>query len=91
MFPWLGMSYSQVTRIELDAVVHSLEQTPMQPKKHIGIDATSFQRRHKYVDLVKDLHGWMLHVVFGSTVKALASFFQVLSEPVKSVLDHLDM
>jgi transposase len=50
----LRMSWDEVDGIRARAVARGLARRESQPLKHIGIDETSFQKRHEYVTVVYD-------------------------------------
>ena len=46
----------------------------MQAPQRIGVDETSFQKRHEYVTVVNDLDGHVLHVADGRGKESLEEF-----------------
>ncbi len=53
----LRMTWDQVAGIQKRAVRRGLARRKKEPVAHLGIDETSFQRRHEYVTVVSDLDG----------------------------------
>jgi transposase len=50
----LGLSWDEVAGIQERAVKRGLARRKKQPLEHIGIDETSFQKRHEYVTVILD-------------------------------------
>ena len=44
--------------------------------RRIGVDETSFQKRHEYVTVINDLDGHVVHVADGRSKETLEQFFQ---------------
>ena len=53
----LGLSWDEVARIQRRAVARGLGRRATEPVPVLGIDETSFQKRHEYVTVVNDLTG----------------------------------
>ncbi len=71
----MGLSWDEVDGIMQRAVQRGLERREVQAPQRIGVDETSFQKRHEYVTVVNDLDGHVLHVADGRGKKALAEFY----------------
>ncbi len=81
----MGLTWDQVDGIMQRAVRRGLERREFDPPEHIGIDETSFQKRHEYVTVVTDFDtGDVIHVADGRKADSLQGFFDEL-EPA----DHL--
>lgn len=50
----LGLSWDEVAGIQQRAVKRGLARRKKQPLEHIGVDETSFQKRHEYVTVILD-------------------------------------
>ena len=61
----MSISAAQVARIMKDAVARGLSRRRQKPLSEIGVDETSFARRHDYVTIVNDLDGRVVHVADG--------------------------
>ena len=53
----LGVSWDEAAHIQSRAVARGLERRSREPVRVLGIDETSFQKRHEYVTVVNDLEG----------------------------------
>lgn len=73
----LSLSWDQVAGVMERAVARGLKRRAQQAPRSIGVDETSFQKRHNYVTVVSDLeHGRVLHVAKGRTQAALDKFYE---------------
>jgi len=52
----LGLGWDEVAGIQERAVERGLARRKKQPLEHIGVDETSFQKRHEYVTVILDRH-----------------------------------
>jgi transposase len=76
-----GLSWDQVYGIQQRAVVRGLARRARINPTRIGVDETSFQKRHEYVTIVCDLEGGkVLHVADGRSKSSLDSFFEGLDQ-----------
>ena len=79
-----GLGGSQVSRLMERAVARGLARRERRHPKRIGIDETSFQKRHEYVTLVTDhdpargRRGTVLHVADDKGSNAIEGFFKGL-------------
>jgi transposase len=81
----MHLSWSQVDGIMQRAVRRGLDRRDLVPPERVGIDETSFQKRHEYVTVVSDLDtGSVIHVADDRKAESLQGFFDLL-EPA----DHL--
>lgn len=53
----LGLSWDEAAHIQRRAVLRGLARRTEEPVRVIGVDETSFQKRHEYVTVVNDLEG----------------------------------
>jgi transposase len=74
----LGLSWDQVAGIQERAVQRGLARRPRQEPRGIGIDETSFQKRHEYVTTVNDLAGRVLYVADDRRRESLDAYFSEL-------------
>ena len=76
----LGMSWDQVDGIMERAVRRGLAQRKELRPERIGVDETSFQKRHEYVTSVVDLdEGTVLYVADDRKTTSLDGFYEQLS------------
>ncbi len=77
----LRMSWSEVDTIMEQAVRRGLGRRAAVTAKRIGIDETSFQKRHEYVTVVNDQEsGAVLYVADDRGESSLHGFYESLSE-----------
>ena len=79
----LDLSWDQVDGVMQRAVKRGLERRgPAPASRCLGVDETSFQKRHEYVTVVADLEGEprVHHVADGRCKEALSSYYESLSE-----------
>ena len=74
----LGLSWDEVAGIQKRAVDRGLNRRRLSPPREIGVDETSFQKRHEYVTVVNDQAGRVLYVADGRDTAALDGFFEAL-------------
>lgn len=74
----LGLSWDEVAGIQKRAVDRGLNRRRLAPPREIGVDETSFQKRHEYVTVVNDQAGRVLYVADGRDTAALDGFFEAL-------------
>ena len=72
----MGLSWDEVDGIMQRAVQRGLERREVQAPQRIGVDETSFQKRHEYVTVVNDLDGHVLHVADGRGKESLEEFYK---------------
>ena len=73
-----GLSWGQVANIQRRAVRRGLARRELLAPRRMGVDETSFQKRHEYVTVVNDLEGRVLYVADGRSQTALDGFFEDL-------------
>ena len=72
----LGLTWDQVDGVMQRAVRRGLERRTLAPARRIGVDETSFQKRHEYVTLVADSErGVVQHVADGRGKDALSAYY----------------
>ena len=57
------------------AMQRGLQRRDVQVPQRIGVDETSFQKRHEYVTVINDLDGHMLHMADGRGKGSLEEFY----------------
>ena len=73
----LHLSWDEVDGIQARAVARGLARRQFEPPKRIGVDETSFQKRHEYVTVVCDLdRGIVLHVADDHYRGSLDEFYE---------------
>lgn len=77
----LGLTWSEVDGIMERAVKRGLSRRPNKAPARLGVDETSFAKRHEYVTVVTDLDaGEVLYVGDDRTSETLAAYYRSLSE-----------
>jgi transposase len=77
----LGLSWDLAAGIQERAVRRGLARRKSESVENLGIDETSFQRRHEYVTVVNDLdHGRVLYVADDRKQISLDGYWKTLSE-----------
>lgn len=77
----LGLSWDQVAGIQTRAVHRGLARRSAATPRVIGVDETSFQRRHEYVTVINDLEeARVIHVADDRKQETLAAFYEGLGE-----------
>jgi len=88
----LRLSWDQVAGIQDRAVQRGLARRDGEPPKRIGVDETSFQKRHEYVTTVNDLEaGVVLFVGDDRKQATLDGFFEDLGEAGCAGLEAIAM
>lgn len=88
----LRLSWDQVAGIQDRAVRRGLARRELQAPKFVGVDETSFQKRHEYVTSVVDLEaGVVLHVADGRSQGALDGFYQALGSEGCAAIEAVAM
>jgi len=71
------LSWDQIDGIQQRAVARGLARRELAPVEHLGVDETSFQRRHEYVTVVVDSdRGTVVHVADSRKREAFAEFLE---------------
>jgi transposase len=76
----MGVSWDELDGIQQRAVRRGLARRRRERITHLGIDETSFQKRHQYVTVVTDVRrSRVLEVAYGRDEDALLGFYEGLS------------
>ena len=88
----LDLTWDQVDGVLQRAVRRGLARRELAPARRLGVDETSFQKRHEYVTLVGDLdRGVVHHVADGRGKDALRAYFEGLSERARARIESVAM
>lgn len=88
----LRLSWDEVDGIMGRAVARGLLRRKRVTVRKIGVDETSFQRRHEYVTIVTDLDGSrVLHVADGRKRESLDAFFRSLDPDQIAAIEAVAM
>jgi transposase len=88
----LGLSWNAIDRIMQRAVQRGLERRAEVQPVHIGVDETSFRKRHDYVTVVSDQTGQtVLHVADDQGQDNRVGFYETLSEEQKAGIESVPM
>lgn len=88
----LGISWDELDGIMQRAVKRGLARRGRRPSTRIGIDETSFQKRHEYVTVVSDLDAkTVVNVAFDRNEDSLKAFYEGLSPAELSAIDVVAM
>ena len=88
----MGLSWNAIDGIMSRAVSRGLKRRETEQPKHIGVDETSFRKRHDYVTVVSDQErGHVLHVALGRNKKDLTDYYDALSKEQKTGIDSVSM
>lgn len=83
----LGLSWDEVDGIQRRAVQRGLARRAVEAPALVGVDETSFQKRHKYVTVVSDLaRARVLHVAEGRSSESLMSFYNSLTQAQRAAI-----
>lgn len=88
----MRMSWDEVDGVMARAVERGLARRKRVRVRRLGVDETSFQRRHEYVTIVVDLDGGrVLHVADDRKRESLASFFRALTPSQLDAIETVAM
>jgi transposase len=88
----LGLTWDEVDGIMARAVERGLERRGACEPRRIGLDETSFQKRHEYVTVVTDLDGRrVLSVLDGRTRDLVDAHFSALPERQRESVEVVAM
>lgn len=88
----LRVSWDELDGIQQRAVRRGLARRAAEPIVRVGVDETSFQRRHEYVTVVSDLaRGRVVHVADGRGQEALEGFYRGLTAPQRLAIEAVAM
>ncbi len=83
-----GLSWNQLARIQERAVERGLARREQQPVSILGVDETSFRKRHRYMTIVTDLdRDRVLHVADERTEDSLTGFYEGLGDELLAQID----
>jgi transposase len=86
----LGLSWNAIDRIMQRAVDRGLERRTIMQPEHIGVDETSFRKRHDYVTVVSD-GSKVLYVCDDRNQTGLAGYYEGLSEEQIAAIKSVSM
>lgn len=76
----MHLTWDEIDGVKQRAVKRGLERRELEDIRRVGVDETSFQKRHEYVTVVSDLEcGRVLFVADHRTHESLDGFWQILS------------
>lgn len=88
----LKLSWNAIDGIMQRAVKRGLARRETASPKRIGVDETSFRKRHDYVTVVSDHStGHVLHVALDRKKKDLVEYYDSLSDDQKTALEAISM
>lgn len=88
----LRLSWEQVAGIQKRAVQRGLARRAPRPPTGIGVDETSFQKRHEYVTIVHDLEQEVVvHVADDRKQEALEGYYEALGSEACAGLERVAM
>ena len=88
----LRLSWDQVAGVQARAVKRGLARRESKPPTQIGVDETSFQKRHEYVTVVHDIdREVVVHVADDRKQEALESYFEDLGPEACAALERIAM
>jgi len=88
----LRLSWDQVAGIQRRAVERGLARRELRPPTGLGVDETSFQKRHEYVTIVHDLEAEVVvHVADDRKQEALEGYYEGLGPEACSGLERIAM
>jgi transposase len=88
----LDLTWDQVDGVMQRAVERGLARRQLEVPHRIGVDETSFQKRHEYVTVVADLDkGFVQHVTDGHGKEALGKYYESFSEEELAQIETVAM
>ena len=88
----LDLTWDQVDGVMQRAVQRGLARRQLAVPRRLGVDETSFQKRHEYVTVVADLEGGVVqHVADGRDKEALTAYYESFSEPELAQIEIVAM
>lgn len=88
----MRLSWDQIDGVMQRAVQRGLARRELEPIKQLGVDETSYQKRHEYVTVVSDLvRGRVLYVADDRTRASLDGFWALLSPQQKGEIEAIAM
>lgn len=86
----LGLSWNAIDRMMQRAVQRGLGRRAVLRPVHIGVDETSFRKRHDYVTVVSD-KSRVLYVADDRGQASLAGFYESLAEDQREAIKSISM
>jgi len=88
----LGCSWDALDGIIQRAVTRGLARREKLSPQHLGVDETSFQKRHEYVTVVLDQDsGYVIHVADGRGLASLDEFYETLKQEQLDQIESVAM
>jgi len=88
----MGLSWNAIDGIMQRAVSRGLARRVDAFPERIGVDETSFRKRHDYVTVVSDQdNSTVLHVADDRTQDSLKAYYTTLSEEQKAAIESVSM
>ena len=88
----LGLSWDEVDGIMSRAVARGRSRREERIPARIGLDETSFQKRHEYVTVVTDLDASrVVAVLDGRTRESVDAYFSAIPEPSRASVEAVAM
>lgn len=76
----MKLSWNAIDGMMSRAVARGLIRREAEAPRHLGVDETSFRKRHDYVTIVSDQErGHVLHVALGRNKKDLTDYYASLA------------
>ena len=88
----LRISWAEADGIMQRAVTRGLKRRRLEPPRHVGVDETSFQKRHEYVTVVSDLERTtVIHVADDRGRAAMDGFWTSLTPAQREKVEAVSM
>src|SRR5688572_15513631 len=88
----MRLSWDEIDGVRERAVRRGLERRKLEEIRWVGVDETSFQKRHEYVTVVSDLkRNRVLFVADDRTTASLDGFWKILSSPQRDGIEAVAM
>ena len=88
----LRLTWDELDGIQARAVRRGLERRETEPIPVLGVDETSFQKRHEYVTVVNDIRGGrVMYVADGRSREGLEAFYKGLTEEQLEAIEAVAM
>lgn len=86
------LSWTAISNIQGRAVKRGLERRKQTPSKHLGVDETSFRKRHDYVTVVSDTtSGIVLHVAEDRKKESFKGWLESLGDAELGAIESISM
>jgi len=87
----MGLSWDEADGIQRRAVRRGLARRKRRLPKHLGVDETSFQKRHEYVTVISEQGGPVLHVADDRKQESLEDFLAGHSPKARAAVQTVAM